>query len=461
MHRTEIALALVGIAVGSMLPEAVVEAQSASRPAEYVVAHSSVLSQGEASLELQLSSGKTVRVTFSHGSVVVERTGPDGNQREVVAQYDVGGQFETAWRELAGRASRADPAEMLAALQQWRMEGLSDAELAALRNTIGPFTELTPASVSPPMTAARLLTGPEIGASDPETDFAAVVGALEGLEGLAALRALESLKALELLEGTEDPQRIKQLEQLGALATLQGLEQLKREQPHPVTELGFGAIALQVINDLLGLIASFIALGALGFGLSFFAPRPLEVVADTVHQSFWRSFMVGLLAIPLVIPVFGMLLVGLALTVIGIVVIPFAIVGFVIAAVLAILGGYIAAARSVGEVYLRRRMSLGHAVGGWLAYRYVVYGLVAIMSVWIPAVLLSWIPLAGTIATTSAIAITSMLATAGFGAAILSRAGIRGTFGRRFDQALTDEYLYHTPQATPIMRTHHRDVHSR
>jgi hypothetical protein len=311
------------------------------------------------------------------------------------------------------------------------------------------------------MTEVRPLTGPEIDVAELDTDVAAVVGALEGLEGLAALRVLEALKALELLEGTEGPLQLKQLEQLGALETLQGLEQLKLEQPHPVNTLGLGAITLRVLNDLLGLITSFIALGALGFGLSFFAPRPLEVVADTVHQSFWRSFIVGLLAIPLVIPVFGMLLVGLALTVIGIIVIPFAIVGFVLAAVLAILGGYLAVARSVGEVYLRRRMSLGHAVGGWLAFRYVVYGLIAIMGVWIPAVLLSWIPLAGTIATTSAITITCMLATAGFGAAILSRAGIRGTFGRRLDQALTDEYLYHTPQATPIVRTHHRDVRPR
>ena len=215
-------------------------------------------------------------------------------------------------------------------------------------------------------------------------------------------------------------------------------------------------MASQVGGDLLGLLATFVALSALGFGLVFFAPRQLEIVADTVHHSFWRSFLVGLFAQPLIIPVFGMLLLGLALTVIGVVIIPFATVGFLVAMGLAITGGYLAVARSVGEAYLRQRMSRGYAVGSWLSYRYIVYGLVALLALWLPAVLLGSVPVAGDIAAISAAVLTWMLATAGFGATLLSRAGIRGTFARSFNQALSDEYLYQTPQATPIVRKHER-----
>jgi hypothetical protein len=455
MRRTDFTLTLVGIVLGSMPPHTAAGAQSHPGQTGQVVAHASALSQDEASIELQLSSGESVRVTFLQGSILVELAGPSARRRDVVAQYEVGGPLETAWRGFVGQASRLDPGEMLAALQAWRVQGLSRVESAALQSAIGPFAELTPAPAPPPV---ERVSPQAQSITELETDITALVGALEGLEGLAALRTLETLKALELRDRMEGLQQLEGLEQLGGLETLQDLQQPKPEQPGRTVLSAPTDVALQVADDLLGLIACFIALGALGFGLSFFAPRPLEVVADTVYQSFWRSFIVGLLAQPLVIPAFGMLLLGLVLTVIGIILIPFAIVGFVIAVTLAILGGYIAVARSVGEAYLRRRMSLGHAVGGALAYRYVVYGLVAVMAVWVPAVLLGWIPLAGTIATASALIITWMLATAGLGAAILSHAGIRGTFGRRLDQALTDEHLYHTPPATPVVRTYRRDV---
>jgi hypothetical protein len=53
--------------------------------------------------------------------------------------------------------------------------------------------------------------------------------------------------------------------------------------------------------------------------------------------------------------------------------------------------------------------------------------------------LLGWLPVAGTIFLWTAILFTWILATAGFGAVLLSRAGIRGTFVRRFSPELADE----------------------
>ena len=50
--------------------------------------------------------------------------------------------------------------------------------------------------------------------------------------------------------------------------------------------------------------------------------------------------------------------------------------------------------------------------------------------------------------TISAIVLTWVLATAGFGATIISRAGLQSTFVRQLDLALTDEH-YWTPDGMP------------
>jgi hypothetical protein len=63
--------------------------------------------------------------------------------------------------------------------------------------------------------------------------------------------------------------------------------------------------------------------------------------------------------------------------------------------------------------------------------------------VWAPAVALGWIPLIGQLLLTLAFAATWVMATAGVGAAILSRAGLRATFtGSRKPPALTDEHYW-------------------
>jgi hypothetical protein len=222
--------------------------------------------------------------------------------------------------------------------------------------------------------------------------------------------------------------------------------------PHVVTRGIAGTGSTSLVGGMAfgvsKLIAVFISLAGMGLGFLVFAPRQLETVADTVWHSFWRSFLAGLFAQPLVLPVFGMLVVGLALTVVGILVIPFAVIGFVAALILAAIGGFIAVARTVGEIYLRRKMARGEVVPTWGSYRYVVYGLAGLLALWLPVILLGWIPVAGTVLTASAALITWMLATAGFGAAIISRAGMRGTFVRQLDLALTDEQ-YWTDEAMP------------
>ncbi|MDH5551284.1 MAG: hypothetical protein OEZ42_15475, partial [Gemmatimonadota bacterium] len=107
---------------------------------------------------------------------------------------------------------------------------------------------------------------------------------------------------------------------------------------------------------------------------------------------------------------------------------------------------------TVGEIYLRRRMARGEAVPTWGSYRYIVYGLLGLLSIWLPALLLGSVPVAGTVLTVSAAFLTWVLATAGFGATIISRAGMRGTFVRQLDLALTDEQ-YWTADGMPAPPT--------
>ncbi len=391
-----------------------------------VVAHSSVVSRRGTALTFELSDGNTIKVSLVAGEVRV-------NDREV-ARYERGGELEAAWQTLVTKASQMDPAEMLGAVKNWKMSGLSESGLRTFDKMMAPFAQLQPAQVAEPVGPAQPLRVAEL-SLDALNEVLA--GQLAGLEQLEAVD-LEALRR----EIREELGVARGVARATARETAR-LERLVAPQTSAFSQFG---------TNVASLLAAFVGLGAMGFGLAFFGPRQLEIVADTVRQSFWRSFVTGLVAQPLIFPLLGALILGLILTVIGVLVIPFAIAGFVVATVMAVVAGYLAVARSVGEVYLRRRMAQGLQVGGWLSYRYIVYGLIALLAIWVPAVVFGWVPVAGEIAAVSAVMLTWMIATAGFGAMILSRGGIRGTFTRQLDRAFTDEYLYEPSQETPAMR---------
>jgi hypothetical protein len=195
---------------------------------------------------------------------------------------------------------------------------------------------------------------------------------------------------------------------------------------------------------LAGLLGAFVALACIAFGLVSFAPRQLEIVSGTMQQSFVRSFFAGLFAQPLILPTLAMLIVGLILTVVGIVVIPVAIIGFILTLAAGVVGGYVAAARALGDLYLRRRMAQGAFVAGDATYRSIMVGLGALLAIWTPFVFLGWVPVAGSILLWTAIVFTWVMATAGLGATILSRAGLRDSFGRPGAGALSGELSWST-----------------
>jgi len=212
--------------------------------------------------------------------------------------------------------------------------------------------------------------------------------------------------------------------------------------PGPVSPL------LRFARNASGVAGVFLTLLLVGLGLVLFARQPLEVVSDTVLHSFSRSFLVGLLGQVLLLPTFGMLVVGLVLTVAGILLVPFAVIVFTLLLVLAVLGGFLAIAHAMGESITRRQLARGASIGSANSYRYVTVGLGAVALLWLAWVVFGWVPLAGTLVFVTAILVTWMLATVGFGAALLSRAGLKEHFAGRLlpTESLTDEYLWATPQ---------------
>lgn len=205
----------------------------------------------------------------------------------------------------------------------------------------------------------------------------------------------------------------------------------------------------RVSSDAMNVVAVFAALAMMGFGTVFFGRRYVEVIADTASHSFGRSLVVGLLGQLLVLPTFAMLIVGLVFTVVGILLLPFAAIAYMIATVLALVGGYLAVAHSVGETFTRRRMAHGSFVRAPNSYGYLFTGLTGLLGLWALAALTGWLGPVAVLFKVAAAIVTWLAATVGFGAVLLSRGGLRETFsGRQFGE-MTDEYLWATPPATP------------
>jgi hypothetical protein len=229
--------------------------------------------------------------------------------------------------------------------------------------------------------------------------------------------------------------------------------EIAREQLGGAPESSFSVA--RVATDVAGLFGTLVALASLGFGALFFVPNRLEIVADTVRRSPIRSFFAGLFAQPLLLPALVTLVIGLVLTIVGVLVVPVAIIAFVLAVAAALVGGYLAVARVVGEIYARRRVQNGAYTAGWSTFRYLVYGLVGLLMIWAPGVLMRSVPVAGDILLVTALVFTWAMATTGFGATILSKAGGGWKFGAPTSRPeISSEHLWTSP--VPVRPTEAR-----
>jgi hypothetical protein len=217
--------------------------------------------------------------------------------------------------------------------------------------------------------------------------------------------------------------------------------------PEILSQVASGGPLTKTLTHVAGVVGAFLTLGLLGFGLVVFGKNNLEVVSDTASHSFLRSFLVGLISQILIAPTFGMLVVGLTLSVVGALLVPFVVVVYGLAAVTALVGGFLAVAHAMGETHSRRQMARGVALSP-NSFRYLAIGLGAIATLWLSWAAFGWVPVAGLVMLVAAIVATWVLATVGLGAAVLSRVGIQPTFAGRYlpTEMLTDEYLWATPQ---------------
>lgn len=378
------------------------------------VGHSIDVSRSRASLRLDFSDDSRLTVLLAGGRVLL-------NGREA-ARYQSGGPLERAWRGLLGRADSLSTADLVAALKEWKADNPAEGDASAFKAIDAALKGLT---VAPPSAEAGLTVAP--GAPGvPLTPPAPPVG-----PGPEVFREnlRESIRS-SVRQSIEEARR--------------ATSAARRMNPNPQFTPRDGGNFAGVGPNLAGLLGAFVALASIAFGLLSFAPRQLDIVARTVQSSFVRSFFAGLFAQPLILPVLGMLVVGLVLTVVGILVVPVAVVAFALALILAVIGGYVAAARALGELYVRRRMAQGALAGGDTPYRAILIGLAGQLAIWTPFALLGWVPAAGSVLLWTALVFTWLMATVGLGATILSRGGLRGTFGRQVTPELSGEISWST-----------------
>lgn len=184
-----------------------------------------------------------------------------------------------------------------------------------------------------------------------------------------------------------------------------------------------------------------------GIGVLVFASTNLDAVSDALERGFGRSFLAGIATQLALAPALALLCVGLALTILGALLIPFAIVAYILAAAGLVTLGLLAIARIAG----------GSVVGGGegevgahrtASLRAMVYGLLLLMVPWFLAGALSWSPHFELFARMVAVAITWVAATAGLGAAIISRGGVRRATAPAAQRALnTASWATPTPVA--------------
>ncbi len=206
-----------------------------------------------------------------------------------------------------------------------------------------------------------------------------------------------------------------------------------RESPREARDrTGFFGRMLGNLGDALGgvigVVGTLLMLGLAGALAVYFVRPQLEVVADTARHSFGRAFGVGLAGQIL----FGPVLLVLVVAVVTWLVIPF----YLLATLLAMLGGYLAVAHAAGEVLARQRYRYE-----WMerlrrsnSYYYVASGLAALLLPFALGEALhlfgGWLDFLRGMALFVGWVLTWLAVSVGLGAALLSRGGQRRDYAR-------------------------------
>lgn len=157
-----------------------------------------------------------------------------------------------------------------------------------------------------------------------------------------------------------------------------------------------------------------------GLGVILFSGAQLEGVVQALEHRFGPAFFLGIAAQVGIIPLLVLLCLALALTIVGVLLIPFAIVAYILGVAGLVSLGALAAASVAGHAVVRTHMNVRVR-----AVQSLMVGTSLLALPWVASALLvnsAWGELLARIA---AIAITWVAATAGLGAALMARGGVR------------------------------------
>ena len=175
------------------------------------------------------------------------------------------------------------------------------------------------------------------------------------------------------------------------------------------------------VQHSLKLMAAWVAVVLIvGLGVILSSSAQLETVVQTLESKFSTALFVGIAGQLAVLPLLALLCVGLALTLVGILLIPFALVAFVLALVGVLTLGTLAAVTVAGHAVVRSDPNVRIR-----SLRSLLVGTILLALPWFAVALLVNTPWGETIARIVAVALTWVAGTAGLGAAMMARGGVR------------------------------------
>jgi hypothetical protein len=387
--------ALVVVALGAAQPAAAASTwllqQEPSQKSTRIISSEIAISREQAELKLELANGRKLTLaTIAGSSRGVLRNAISGAPDNLTQTFSFGVErgeaLDKSWRELLN-AAMDTPTEALAGLlTQWEAPAGGEPLDQLLDNA------LTGAPMADPSTAEP--DAPQFGDS------------LNKLQD-------KIVQLQEALEHMETEQR-----------AVEHVEERGIDWYAPMRHVGRG------VAGVLSLLVTFAVLFGLGFALIFFGGRNyLEGVADATRNATMRSFLVGLAASFLMVPVFVLGIVVLAISIVGIPALLIWVPAFPLGVVLSLILGYLAVAHSAGEAFAERRFYGGDWFSRANSYYYLITGLGLLLLFFLVGNVVQmagpWLGFLRGILGFLGGVLTWAALTTGFGAVLITRAGTR------------------------------------
>jgi hypothetical protein len=349
----------------------------AAQNAGSVVSSEISLGNDAAEMTLELEGGRRVELSVRDGRARV-----DGRE---LGPAPRGGDVDRAWRDLLNRAMESPTNNLPALFASWSApDGTGRLLQTALRATIA-------GAALPPAAAAS---------------------AVPGSDSLIKLN-----------------ERIKELEQ-----KLEGEDDDWDEDFAPAdADERWGGPFRHIwrgLTDIVATLVTYAILFGMGFAVVFFGGRKyLEAVGETARRATLRSWLVGLAASFLVLPVFVLGVVVLLISIVGIPALLVWIPLFPVAVFAAVVLGYLAVAHAAGEALAERRFSGSDWFSRGNSYYFLLTGLGLLVALFLAADVSEmagpWLGFVHGSLMFFAIVLSWAAATIGLGAVLLTRGGTR------------------------------------